>query len=108
MTSSRRPPFAGRTFEVAYDGLVATNAYDADGHKVRYEVTAGPLRGAHGEAEYAWREIAPGIHAISWREADGASVVHVDDFGKGTSLSFYVTPTNELHRLSGSLSLVKD
>lgn len=97
------PPFAGRVFEVAYDGLVATNDYDADGRTVRYAISDGPLRGARGEATYEWREIADGIHAISWQEADGASVVHIDDFAHGTSLSFFTAPGLELYRLAGSL-----
>ena len=106
MDAPALPPFAGRIFEVAYDGLSAINDYDADGRTVRYAITAGPLRGARGEATYQWRGIADGIYAISWQETDGASVVHVDDFTRGTSLSFFTTPGLELHRLAGSLRQV--
>lgn len=106
MSAPDLPPFAGRTFEVAYDGLAAINAYDADGLTLRYEITEGPLRGAQGEVQYQWREIAPGLHAISWQEADGATVVHIDDFARGTSQSFFTTPTLTLHRLSGTLRLL--
>lgn len=99
----RLPPFAGSAFEVVYDGLAAINDYDADGRTVRYAITAGALRGTRGEASYHWREIAAHVYAISWQEADGASVVHVDDFAHGTSLSFFTTPSLALYRLAGTL-----
>lgn len=106
MRHQAMPPFAGRTFEVAYDGLVATNAYDADGRTLRYEITDGPQRGASGLAEYRWSKVAEDIFAISWQEADGATVVHIDDIARGTSQSFYTTPDGEFHRLSGTLRAV--
>lgn len=103
MNARALPPFAGRTFQVAYDGLTATNAYAASDLTLRYEITEGPLRGARGEVRYEWQEIAPGVYAISWQEADGATVVHVDDFARGTSRSFFTTTSMELYRLAGTL-----
>ncbi|MGN6223025.1 MoaF-related domain-containing protein [Pseudoxanthomonas sp.] len=96
-------PFAGRSFEVRYEGLAAINQYDADGRTMRYRITEGPLRGAEGEAHYQWTRVAEGIFAISWQEADGSTVVHVDDFDRGTSLSFFTTPDGRFHRLDGRL-----
>lgn len=97
------PPFAGCAFEVAYEGLTAINAYAADSLILRYEITEGALRGARGEVHYQWREIIPDIYAISWQEADGATVVHIDDFALGTSQSFLTTRELDLYRLSGAL-----
>ncbi|KHK57620.1 adenylate cyclase [Ralstonia sp. A12] len=97
------PPFAGKTFEVRYDGLTATNAYAEDGIHMRYEITEGPFAGARGEVAYTWQPVADGIYAISWQEADRSTVVHIDDFGAGTSRSFFTTASLELHRLEGSL-----
>ena len=77
--STPRPPFAGKTFEVRYDGLTALNAYDDDGRHMRYEITEGPYAGAKGEIEYTWQPIAGDTYAISWQEADRATVVHIDD-----------------------------
>lgn len=103
MNTTPRPPFAGQTFEVRYEGLTATNAYDADGITLRYCITEGPLRGASGEVRYQWQPVAEGVFAISWQEHDGSTVVHVDDFNRGRSLSFFTTPGPELHRLHGTL-----
>lgn len=102
-TSAMPAPFAGRSFEVRYEGLTAINQYDADGRTMRYQITEGPLRGVEGEAHYQWTRVAAEVFAISWQEADGSTVVHVDDFDLGTSLSFFTTPDGDFHRLHGQL-----
>lgn len=103
LTSAVKPPFAGKTFEVRYDGLTALNIYAEDGHSLRYKITEGDLTGSKGEVNYEWKAISANIFAITWQEADGATVVHIDDFTGQTSLSFYTTPTLDLYRLEGSL-----
>ncbi|MGS9731146.1 MoaF-related domain-containing protein [Pseudomonas aeruginosa] len=98
-----RPAFAGRAFRVDYDGLSAHNVYSADGERIRYAIVAGPYAGAHGEAACQWREIAEGVYAISWQEADGATVVHVDDFANGSSQAFFTASDLSFQRLHGPL-----
>lgn len=102
--SSTRPPFAGRTYEAAYDELTALNAYADDGETMRYEILTGPYQGATGEIRYRWNAIGDGVFVISWQETDGATVVHVDDFSRGTSQSFFTTPALEFLRMQGSLT----
>jgi hypothetical protein len=97
------PPFAGKTFEVRYAGLTAINAYADDGVHMRYEITEGAFAGARGEVAYEWQRVVDNIYAISWQEADRSTVLHIDDFGAGTSRSFFTTTALELHRLEGSL-----
>ncbi|SCK30050.1 adenylate cyclase [Vogesella sp. LIG4] len=97
------PPFAGKTFEVRYDGLTAINAYADDGIHMRYQITEGAFAGATGEVAYSWQHIAGDCYAISWQEADRATVVHIDDFAAGTSRSFFTAPSLDFHRLDGSL-----
>jgi phenolic acid decarboxylase len=75
--------FAGRRFRVSYDGLAADNVYSADGRHVQYAIVSGAYAGAQGEAACEWQRISDGVYAISWQEADGATVVHVDDFAAG-------------------------
>ena len=104
--STRRPPFAGKTFEVRYDGLTALNAYDADGRHMRYAITEGPYAGAAGEVEYTWQPVAADTCAIAWQEADRATVVHIDDFAAGTSRTFFTAASLDFHRLDGSLRAV--
>lgn len=100
---THRPPFAGKTFEVRYAGLTAINAYAEDGIHMRYEITEGDFAGATAEVAYTWQHVAGEIYAISWQEADRATVVHLDDFAAGTSRSFFTAPSLDFYRLEGSL-----
>lgn len=104
----KRFPFAGRTFEVNYGDLVATNAYAADKNSLTYEITGGPLKGATAEVAFEWTELDGGNFVISWQEADGSTVVHVDNFEKGSSLTFFTTPKSDFYRLSGTLRALSD
>lgn len=96
-------PMAGLSFEVDYGDLKATNAYDSDGLSMTYAITAGASEGATGTVSFEWRSLPGGAYAISWQEADGATVTHIDDFEGQRSLSFYTTPNLQFYRLEGSL-----
>ena len=101
-------PFVGRTFEVRYgDTMTALNIYAADGQTMRYEVTAGAFTGATAEVRYQAEQLASGLYALSWQEADKGTVVHVDDFEAGHSRSYYTTAGNDFVRMAGTLREVK-
>ena len=102
-TAADLPVFAGRRFRVRYDGLAADNAYSADGRHVQYAIVSGAYAGARGEAACEWQQIRDGIYAISWQEADGATVVHVDDFAGGRSLASVTAADGSFHRMQGPL-----
>ena len=99
-----RPPFAGRSFRVDYDGLSAHNIYSDDGETIRYAIVAGPYAGARGEARCQWQRVSEGVYAISWQEADGATVVHIDDFAQGCSRAFFTASDLSFHRMQGPLT----
>lgn len=101
--ASTLPLFAGRRFRVRHDGLAADNVYSADGRHVQYAVISGTYAGAQGEAACEWQQISEGIYAISWQEADGATVVHVDDFACGHSLAWFTATDGSFHRMQGPL-----
>ena len=98
------PVFAGHGFRVDYDGLFAHNVYSADGNGIRYAIVSGPYAGAHGEAACQWQEIDEGVYVISWQEADGATVVHVDDFANGRSKAFFTATDLSFYRMQGPLT----
>ncbi|MCY1411072.1 hypothetical protein D9M71_264540 [compost metagenome] len=103
-TPTPLPAFASRSFQVEYPGLVAHNIYSADGRHVRYAIVSGPYAGARGEAECQWQQIAEGVYVISWQEADGATVVHVDDFANGHSQAFFTASDLTFYRMQGPLT----
>ena len=104
--ASALPLFAGRRFRVRYDGLAADNVYSADGRHVQYAIVSGAYAGAQGDAACQWQQISEGVYAISWQEADGATVVHVDDFVGGRSLAWFTATDGSFHRMQGPLHAV--
>lgn len=96
-------PMAGQHFEVDYGDLVATNAYAQGGSTLTYEITKGALTGNTATVGFEWHHLFGRSYAISWQEADGSTVVHIDDFEAGRSLAFFTTPDGQFFRLEGSL-----
>jgi len=96
-------PFAGQRFEVDYGDLVATNAYANEGRSLTYKITSGALTGNSATVDFEWRHLFGGTYAISWQEADGSTVVHIDDFAFGRSLAFFTTSDGQFFRLEGCL-----
>lgn len=105
---SDKPLFAGRQFQVDYDGLSATNSYSEDGNSVQYAIVSGPYAGASGESPCVWKQVSEGVYAISWQEANGATVVHIDDFVRGQSQSFFTATDMQFFRMQGPLSALHD
>lgn len=103
-TNTSRPLFAGRGFRVDYDGLSAHNIYSADGASVSYAIVSGPYAGASGESPCQWQEISEGVYAVSWQEANGATVVHIDDFIGGRSKAFFTAADLSFYRMQGPLT----
>lgn len=94
MITASRPAFAGRSFRVDYDGLSAHNHYSADASCIRYAIVSSPYAGAEG------------VYVIAWQEADGATVVHVDDFANGRSQAFFTATDLSFQRMHGPLTAI--
>ena len=107
-TTSTPQPFVGHTFRIQYGpAMTVLNAYAEDGHTMRNEVTEGEYAGATAEVQYKAVELAPGLFALSWQEADKGTVVHIDNFAAGTSRTFYTTAELGFLRMEGSLTPVR-
>ncbi|MEO5598661.1 MAG: hypothetical protein ABIQ66_08575 [Novosphingobium sp.] len=96
--------FVGKTYRFDYDGFVAEDHFSQD--EVHFEVVGGPITGLRGSARYTAREVAKGIYAISWQEADGSTVVHVDNFTDGVSLSYFTDASSNFYQMHGTLSAI--
>jgi hypothetical protein len=104
MTETSVLPFAGKCYEVDYGPRVAAlNTYNKDGLSLRYESLVGPSKGATGVVTYKALDVGDGRYLISWQEADGGTVVHLDDFRAGTSHVFYTTASGDFFRAKGTL-----
>lgn len=100
--------FVGHTFRIQYGpAMTVLNTYAEDGRTMRYEVTEGEYAGATAEVLYTAVELAPGLFALSWQEADKGTVVHIDNFAAGTSRTFYTTAELGFLRMEGSLTQLR-
>lgn len=84
-------PFAAELTFSAADGTVA------------FLVTRGSLLNKAATCEYSASKVADDIWLVTWREADGLTVVQVQDFAQGKVTSAVTTPDNQLVRLDGAI-----
>ncbi len=84
------PPFVGHRFVLAYSNGFRVVDEFVTSDELRFTVLSPPTPGRSGTVHYRWSAIAPHLYAIRWTEADGGTVMHIDDFNKGISRSYYV------------------
>lgn len=78
---------------------------DADS-TVSFLVTRGSMLNKAETCSYEASMIAEGIWLVLWREADGLTVVQVQDYNKGLVTSGVTTPDHQLVQVNGTLSFL--
>jgi hypothetical protein len=64
---------------------------------------------AHTETvKIAVSRIRAGAFAVSWVEASGATVVHVEDFARGVVHSYATLPDSSFLRMQGPIRLISE
>ncbi|PCG81804.1 hypothetical protein CIB93_33365 [Streptomyces sp. WZ.A104] len=92
---SELPAFAGHSYRLEVDnGVVFHNSYSADGTKLHWEATAGPMKGNSGDQDLAVKKVNDGVYHVNWVEESGMTVSHVMDLNSG-NVSVYWTYVNE-------------
>lgn len=92
VSASEKPEFIGRSYDLRYDnGFHVIDSF-VDDKNLRFKVLSAPMPGRKGIVRYYWQRVAPHIYTMYWTEADGGVVVHVDDFRKRLSRSYYTPP----------------
>lgn len=86
----RAPPFVGQRFDLTFSNGFRVVDEFVTLDELRFTVRSPPSPGRSGTVHYRWSVIAPHIYAIRWTEADGGIVMHIDDFNKNISRSYYV------------------
>jgi hypothetical protein len=84
------PPFVGQSFDLTYSNGFRVVDEFATPDELRFTVLSPPTPGRSGTVHYRWSAIAPHIYAIRWTDADGGTLMHIDDFNKDISRSYYV------------------
>lgn len=76
------------------------------GKELTFLVTTGPLVDRSETCAYQAVQVADGVWMVSWREADGLTVVQVQDFARGTLESVVTTPDHELFQFGGTIKIL--
>lgn len=103
MPSSRYP--VGLEMEVAFEAFQATLTLISD-TRLKFEIKDGPF--AH--AEEVDTHVVPlgnGLFAVSWKEATGATVTHVQDFDRGLVHSHATLADGRFLRMTGPLTVIR-
>lgn len=106
-TEAATLPFIGKRFEYRYGGFAALEHF-VSATEMTFTVTAGGSAGRTERVRYQAQKVAPDAYLISWQEADGGTVVHIDNFCQQSSHSLYTTAQQKFHVSQGTVVRVKD
>ncbi|WP_081160990.1 MoaF-related domain-containing protein [Ensifer aridi] len=74
-------PAIGRVYRADYGERIYRVAFASDGKTLRWaEDSASDFDAAATTETYRAIPIRPGVFMVTWREADGTTVTHVEDF----------------------------
>lgn len=94
----------GIIFDIVFDAFTArltSLPYD----RMRFHIAEGPYAKTE-TVEMTANWIRPGVFAVSWVEASGATVVHVEDFERSIVHSHATLPDGTFLRMQGPIHLV--
>ncbi|MGC4085492.1 MAG: MoaF N-terminal domain-containing protein [Vicinamibacterales bacterium] len=71
--------------------------------KLDYRILTGDRAGETGSTDIEVVPVSDAVFFVSWQEHDRSTVVHLEDFGKGTFVSCYTSPTAQFFRTRGKM-----
>lgn len=99
-------PFEGKVYEYRY-GDFAVREHFVSASEMEFTILSGKTAGKTERVQYRAEQVTPEKFLISWQEKDGGTVVHLDDFQAGKSLSRYTDAKLNFHSMTGTLQPVK-
>jgi hypothetical protein len=94
----------GLVFEVTFDAFAARLTTLPD-REVNFHIAEGPYARTETVKVVATL-IRPGVFLVSWVEASGATVVHVEDFVRSVLYSHATLPDGTFLRMNAQLRMV--
>ena len=94
----------GIVFDVVFDAFTARLTTLPD-DRIHFHIAEGPYAKSE-TVEMTASRIRAGLFAVSWVEASGATVVHVEDFKHGVIHSYATLPDGSFLRMQGPIHLV--
>lgn len=96
----------GVAFDVIFDAFKVRLTTLSD-DRLRFEIAEGPYARTE-TVRIAVTPIRPGVFAVSWVEAEGATVVHVEDFQRGIMHSYATLSDGSFLRMQGPIHFISD
>jgi hypothetical protein len=96
-------PAIGHVYQADYRERIYRVAFNADGKTLRW--AQEPVLNFDQEAvteTYAHTPIRPGVFMVSWQEADGITVTHVEDFENDLVHAAITLPDHTFLTLKGT------
>ena len=91
----------GLVFDVSFEAFSARLTTLPD-QRLRFEIPEGPYARTE-TVEIAATAVRPGLFLVSWVEAGGATVVHLEDFARGHLFSHATLPNGTFLRMDAPL-----
>lgn len=95
----------GMRLDVRYPAFTASLSLLSD-TQMAFEIQEGPFARAE-TVDIAVVPLGNGQFAVSWQEADGATVTHVQDFDRGLIHSHVTMPDRRFLRMTGTISVIR-
>ncbi len=76
-------PAIGHIYEASFGDLAFRLQFDSDGSTMRFTSADAPDFGSAQAVTYRAVGIRSGVFMVTWTEADGTTVTHVEDFENG-------------------------
>lgn len=96
--------------DFGYDGpfgpFAAELSFNEADSTVTFIVTRGSMLDKTETCSYQASMITEGIWLVMWREADGLTVVQIQDFNTGRVTSGVTTPDHQLVQINGLITLL--
>lgn len=96
-------PATGHSYKADYGDIVFRVTFDTDGKTLCWAPFAAEDFDAAAKTEsYQSTYIRPGVFMVTWQEADGITVAHVEDFENDTVHAAITLPDHKFLTLTGS------
>ncbi|OOF40606.1 MULTISPECIES: MoaF-related domain-containing protein [Rodentibacter] len=102
-------PAIGHIYEARFGDLAYHLDFKADGKTMEFTSigNAAPVAEPVVTVEYTAKEVASGVFMVYWKEPDGSTVVHVEDFNQNKVFTNITLPNHDFLNLEGSFNLVR-
>lgn len=107
--SGNNYPAIGHVYEARFGELAYHLDFATDGHTMTFSSVgdAAPVADARVTVQYTAVEVAADVFMVYWKEPDGSTVTHVEDFAKNLVHTNITLPNHDFMNFTGTFTLVR-